>query len=169
MIDDKRLNLNEWEMITFFSIVQDLQKSSPLPIVFVDNWEVTADLFRQRYDGLLNNSLGPIVSDYNIIINKSALSALNVIPEHRADENYTIVGAASILAKTSSDAQYREYKKIYGDFGSGSPADPRTRLFVWQHRQNPPPIIRKSWNTYKTLCALTKIEDDPLRIKKIKD
>lgn len=86
---------------------------------------------------------------------------MQLFPEHYADENHIIVGAASIIAKTSSDAQYRKYKRKYGDFGSGSPADPKTRLFVWQHRDNPLPIIRTSWNTFKTLSVLDSIEDDP--------
>ena len=42
------------------------------------------------------------------------------------------------------------------------PGDPKTRLFVWQHRHNPPPIIRKSWNTFAMLAPLERIEDDPI-------
>ena len=74
------------------------------------------------------------------------------------------MGAASILAKNASDTEYEKLKKRYGNFGSGSPGDPATRLFVWQHRHNPPPIIRKSWNTFKTLSLLDSIEDDWLFI-----
>jgi ribonuclease HII len=56
--------------------------------------------------------------------------------------------------------RWRECHEKY-DFDSGSPADPKTRFFVWQHRNNPLPIIRKSWNTYKTLSCLDTIEKDP--------
>lgn len=155
MIDDKRYNLNEWEMFTFFHIVNELYESTPQAI-YVDNWETSEKKFRERYHALLNSTTLP----NQIFFDKNTLANVHVIPEHRADKTYTIVGAASILAKQSSDQQYESYKEIYGDFGSGSPGDPKTRLFVWQHRLNPPPIVRTSWNTYKTLAPLARIEDD---------
>lgn len=160
MIDDKSFNLNDWEMLVVFKILKKLHTFNPQEI-YIDNWETTAQGFRTRFTNLLKKSARKRLVEKNIRINRKKISSLILIPEHRADENYTIVGAASILAKTSSDAQYRKYTKKYGNFGSGSPADPRTRLFVWEHREDPLPIIRTSWNTYKTLSVLTTIEDDP--------
>jgi ribonuclease HII len=109
---------------------------------------------------LLDSTNKSLVGEKGFKLNQKIILSMSLVPEHYADENYTIVGAASILAKAASDNQYRKYKKIYGDFGSGSPADPKTRLFVWQNRHNPLPIIRTSWNTFKTLVNLEKIEDD---------
>jgi len=168
MIDNKVFNLNEWEMLTVFKIMHDLHKYGELGNVYIDNWEVTQKLFKKRFRALIKGSMRAQLVSHKIRINRTNLRALNIIAEHRADENYTIVGAASILAKTESDLQYKKYKKKYGNFGSGSPADPQTRLFVWQHRHNPLPIIRTSWNTYKTLSQLNNIEDDVIygRIKK---
>ncbi|MGE0207084.1 MAG: ribonuclease HII [Candidatus Babeliales bacterium] len=170
MIDDKSLNLNDWEMVTVFNILKELyQKQSMLGDVHVDNWETSTKGFNERFARILSDEVSTQLHERNIAFDKEQLRATYFLPEHRADELYTIVGAASILAKTSSDIQYQEYKKIYGDFGSGSPADPKTRFFVWQHRQNPLPIIRKSWNTFKTLVKLTSITQDPLyKIKKKK-
>jgi ribonuclease HII len=167
MIDDKRLNLNAWEMLTLLKITQDLYRYAPHTI-YVDNWEVTSALFEKRFADCMQDSIKNILLEYQIMFDKSILAEINFIAEHRADENHTIVGAASILAKTSSDAQYRTYKQMYGDFGSGSPADPRTRLFVWNHRQHPVPIIRTSWNTYKVLVTLDDIQKDVIysRVKK---
>lgn len=165
MIDDKRLNLNDWEMLTLFKIVQDLQKYAPVHDVYVDNWEVTLQRFRERYTAVMHDTMQAI---HTITLDKEKLSSVNFIPEHRADENHIVVGAASILAKSSSDAQYQAYKEIYGNFGSGSPGDPQTRLFVWNNRHNPPPIVRTSWHTYKTLAVLDDIKKDAIyaRIKK---
>lgn len=157
MIDDKRLNLNAWEMITLLKIVQDLQQSTLFSDVYVDNWEVTLEHFRHRFTAVMDDALQSI---HQLILMKEKLTALNFIAEHRADENHIIVGAASILAKSASDAQYAAYKELYGDFGSGSPGDPKTRHFVWTHRHNPLPIIRTSWQTYKTLALLNNIHDD---------
>lgn len=168
MIDNKCFNLNDWEMLTVLKILQKLQRSTRLDKIYIDNWETSRKGFFQRYKTLMQYKLRKKLVEYNIRLNRKKINSLELIPEHRADENYTIVGAASILAKTSSDIQYSTYKKQYGNFGSGSPGDPQTRLFVWQHRHNPPPIVRTSWNTYKTLALLDAIEDDPLyrRIRK---
>lgn len=162
MIDDKTLGLNDWEMVIVLNIVQDLQKQcAGLKDVYIDNWEVSEKRFRQRFTSITTDSvIKDILLKYNIVLDAEKLSSLNYIAEHRADERYTVVGAASILSKTSSDLQYQHYKEIYGDFGSGSPGDPKTRLFVWEHREDPLPIIRTSWNTYKVLSACASIDDD---------
>lgn len=162
MIDDKTFNLNDWEMITLFKIMKKLLKFANPEEVYVDNWETSQKGFKKRFKDLLKIKVRNTLVKYKIILNRKKLKSLNIIAEHRADENYVVVGAASILAKVASDAQYRKFKRKYGDFGSGSPADPKTRLFVWKHRENPLPIIRTSWNTYKTLAPLEKFEDDPL-------
>lgn len=166
MIDNKTFNLNEWEMLVVLNTVKQLVKKHTPSHVYIDNWETSLKGFKTRLKKILSLALKKKRREHAFILNRKKLIALNYIAEHRADENYTIVGAASILAKTSSDAQYRKYKRKFGDFGSGSPGDPKTRLFVWQHRRNPLPIIRTSWNTYKTLAPLESMDDDPLRHKK---
>jgi ribonuclease HII len=162
MIDDKTYNLNDWEMLVVLHIIQELQKQSNLQTVLIDNWEVNADLFKKRFDSLTAKATIEPQFPHNITINTAQLLNLSLIAQHYADEHYIVVGAASILSKQASDRQYAEYKQQFGDFGSGSPADPKTRLFVWQHRHNPPYIIRKSWNTFSMLAPLEHIEDDPI-------
>ncbi len=161
-------NLNDWEMLTVFKIIKKLYRSENLHDIYIDNWEVTKKRFVERFKTLLSIKKRKLLVEHHICLNRKRLRSLNLIAEHRADENYTVVGAASILAKTASDKQYKEYKKIYGDFGSGSPADPATRLFVWQHRHNPLPIIRTTWKTFKHLVTLESIEQDSIyaRVKK---
>ncbi len=169
MIDDNTtFNLNDWEMLVFCCIAKDIQKFGMPEKLYVDNWETSEKGFRKRFKDLLRYSMRSLLVQKKLRFNRTKLKSLTIIPEHRADENYTVVGAASILAKTSSDAQYRKYKRKYGDFGSGNPGDPKTRLFVWQHREHPLPIIRTTWNTYKVLSKLASIEDDPLRKMKNK-
>lgn len=164
MIDDKSVNLNTLEMIVVLSIMDELLKQTPINYTYIDNWEVNPILFWERMRSVLHNDLmryaGKSVANEHIM-------STQYIPEHQADEKYVVAGAASILAKTYSDYQYDAYKLQYGDFGSGSPGDPATRRFVWQHRHNPLPIIRTSWQTYKVLSELEHFEDDPLYKKKI--
>lgn len=169
MIDNKGLNLNEWEMAVVLNVINALRRGgTAFETLHIDNWEVTESHFTHRFAALIDPSMKEILYKHKIRLNRKALHGLTLIPEHRADEKHTVVGAASILAKTASDEQYRKYKKKYGDFGSGSPADPKTRHFVWQHRKKPLSIIRTSWQTFKTLSRLDCIEDDPLyaRLKK---
>jgi len=74
--------------------------------------------------------------------------------EHKADLNYVIVGAASIIAKVTREKELIKLKRKYDiDFGSGYPSDPNTKKFIEQNWNNPKisPIIRKSWATYKTI------------------
>lgn len=164
MIDNKALNLNAWEMVTACKIIEDLHRETSLGSIYVDNWEVSEKLFHQRLHTLLSPEMKVLLKEHKVILKPRMLRNAHFIPEHRADENHTIVGAASILAKNASDLEYEKLKKRYGNFGSGSPGDPATRLYVWQHRHNPSPIIRKSWHTFKTLSLLESIEDDWLFI-----
>ncbi len=166
MIDNKALNLNEWEMLTVCKIVEDLQKQTQVELgqVIVDNWEVSEKLFHERFIQLMGKDKRAQLETLSIYPKRRNLSKVQFIPEHRADENHIIVGAASILAKSASDREYRNLKKRYGNFGSGSPGDPKTRFYVWKHRHNPPPLIRTSWNTFKTLSKIESIEEDWLFI-----
>ncbi|MEM2782912.1 MAG: hypothetical protein QXQ55_03890, partial [Candidatus Hadarchaeales archaeon] len=74
--------------------------------------------------------------------------------ENSADRKYTVVGAASILAKVRRDARLAELKKKYGEVGSGYSHDPLTisflRRWVEEHGELPP-FARKSWETCRRL------------------
>lgn len=74
--------------------------------------------------------------------------------EHKADFNYPVVSAASIVAKEKRESEVRRLRKEFGvDFGSGYPADPKTKDFVMENFDNEKyrPLIRFSWNTVKKL------------------
>jgi ribonuclease HII len=69
--------------------------------------------------------------------------------EHKADENYPIVAAASICAKVTRDHKIEEIKKATCDFGSGYPSDERTisALKDKASRTAMEPFIRTRWKT----------------------
>lgn len=168
LIDDKSLNLNAWEMLTVFQIIQNLRRRSAIDRVHIDNWEVNLDVFCQRMAELTGREMVGHLKERGIRIQPRTLRALNLIPEHQADEKYTVVGAASILAKSGSDRQYDRYRKEYGDFGSGNPGDPKTRKFLWDHRTAPLPIIRTSWRTFQLIREMRDISTDPLYSRMLK-
>ena len=75
--------------------------------------------------------------------------------EHKADVNYPSDSAASILAKTTRDAEIEKIKKKIGyDFGSGYPSDPTTCKFLieYSEKHKHDGIFRKTWQTWKDLC-----------------
>ena len=69
--------------------------------------------------------------------------------EHKADLNYPIVGAASILAKVTRDKEIEAIKKRLGDIGSGYPSDQITQKFLRENWQKHQKIFRHSWEPYK--------------------
>jgi ribonuclease HII len=79
----------------------------------------------------------------------------DIIAENHADDTYTIVGAASILAKVERDRAIEEIKRKVGyDFGVGYPHDERTIKFIEElikSRKPLPSFVRKSWSTTQLL------------------
>lgn len=78
---------------------------------------------------------------------------LIIICEHKADVNYLVVGAASILAKVEREQEVEKLKKQYGNIGSGYPSDPETKEFLKKYGKkfSNSGIFRKSWQTWKNL------------------
>lgn len=78
----------------------------------------------------------------------------SLVSEHKADDTYPIVSAASIIAKVQRDRRIDELREVYGDFGSGYCADEKTLLFLREYIKEKgglPPIARASWDTAKRL------------------
>ena len=79
---------------------------------------------------------------------------IEIVAENKADVNYPVVSAASILAKVTRDSLIEDLKKKHKiDFGSGYPSDPLTQKFVeenWENKEYEY-FIRKKWETFKRL------------------
>lgn len=93
------------------------------------------------------------ISAYKEYVDSFVNKKVDLVAEHKADLNHTIVGAASILAKVTRDRIIEDLKKeVNYDFGSGYPSDPKTVLFLkdnW-HKYD---FFRKSWSTYKKVAG----------------
>lgn len=87
------------------------------------------------------------------IINLLEDKSIEMVCEHKADLNHIESAAASILAKVARDKEIEKLKREIGvDFGSGYPADPKTKAFLlnnWQKHSN---IFRKTWASYKKVA-----------------
>jgi ribonuclease HII len=142
-IDDlrKAMTLNELEVFVFSKVIEKLKPD----VCYVDAADVNEVRFGR--DILARLTFKP-----------------SLISKHKADEMYPIVGAASILAKTTRDAQIRQIaseleEKIHLPLGSGYPADPVTMRFLkaWLATYGDlPPYVRHSWETAQNLLTLHK-------------
>lgn len=69
--------------------------------------------------------------------------------ESDADKKYPVVALASIFAKVLRDYSINLLEKLFGDFGSGYPADPRLEDWlksIYLSISKPPLFIRRSWS-----------------------
>ncbi|MFQ5919786.1 MAG: ribonuclease HII [Thermoplasmata archaeon] len=78
--------------------------------------------------------------------------------EHKADQNYPVVSAASIVAKVARDADVRRIEGELGQpVGSGYAHDPATRAFLKQWLEvhgEMPPHTRLGWRTSQGLLSM---------------
>ncbi|MCX6747224.1 MAG: ribonuclease HII [Candidatus Pacearchaeota archaeon] len=84
------------------------------------------------------------------------LSNLEIHCEHKADVNHVSVSAASILAKCAREKEMSKLKEEFGDeIGSGYCSDSLTTRFLQKHAQTygDKGIFRKTWSTWKDICA----------------
>lgn len=76
-----------------------------------------------------------------------------IYSRHHADSRFTVVSAASIIAKVTRDKAIERLRKKY-DLGSGYPSDSKTTQFVrdWivTHKKTPQ-FVRTSWKPVKML------------------
>jgi len=124
-------NVNELLRECYASIIRRLDPD----VVYVDSPDVKPERLRRYLE---------------------SLTGKRVVSSHKADERYTIVAAASIVAKVERDREIERLKRVYGDFGSGYAGDPKTIDFLKRciKEGRIPPIVRKKWRTVSRLCQL---------------
>lgn len=143
-------SLNELEM----ELMRDLIISMEPDEIYIDAVGSNSQKFAKLMDEMLKEKI-----DFNS----------KIIARHKADSIFTVVGAASILAKVDRDRSIENYQKNYsefGDIGSGYTSDKKTINFLRSYvKKNGklPPIARKSWKTSDNIL------NDILRQKKITD
>ena len=136
-IDNMRnsgINLNKIELIKFAEIISFLEPDK----VYVDSPDVKPKRFSKE-------------------ISKIVGKGIEIVSEHKADEKYPVVSAASIIAKVTRDAEIEKIKKKYGDVGPGYQSNPITIKWLddWlkTHKEFPDKVVRKTWQTAKDAMA----------------
>ena len=137
------MTMNVMETKVFASIIEKLKPD----IAYIDSADVDEERFGRDIQGELDFTL-------------------EIVSKHGADDCYPIVSAASIIAKTTRDAEVRKIKEEIGqDIGSGYPSDQVTIRFLeeWVSSHGTfPPHTRKSWKTAQRIL-------DQAKTKKIED
>jgi ribonuclease HII len=132
-----KTSLNELEAVAFARLIDTLKADE----VFVDACDVNEQHFSQMVSARL--SYKP-----------------RMVCEHRADDSYPIVSAASIIAKTNRDRIVSEIQTEIGqEIGSGYASDPTTISFLqkWiKEKGDLPPYTRRSWATAKEAMSSSK-------------
>ena len=134
-IDDKRkiMSLNELEAMKTAELIE---KFSGITKIIIDLPDPNAEMYKRR------------ISKYTCI------DKLNIIAEHKADMNYKICSAASVLAKEKRDELVKEIEQKNGIIlGSGYPHDERTikTLEEYAMKKEKPNFVRYSWETARRI------------------
>ena len=133
-LNHPELNLNKLEAIKIAEIIDNLNPDKAI----VDAPSTNTKAYKEELLQLIKNK------DTEIVL------------EHKADENYEVCSAASILAKVVRDREIEKLNKVYGTLGSGYPSDPRTQKFLKENWKTHPEIFRKTWATYKKIADSNK-------------
>jgi ribonuclease HII len=134
----KRMTMNEIEAKAFAAIVEALAPE----IAYLDAADVDQDNFGKAVKtGLKCNA--------------------QIVSQHKADDTFPVVSAASIIAKVNRDRRVREIEKEIGrPIGSGYQTDDITMTFLenWINENGScPPHTRRSWEPAKNLMRLKDV------------
>jgi len=94
--------------------------------------------------------------EFRKLIEAAAGHRCFLILEHKADQKYPVVSAASIIAKYERDKLIEKLRAELGDFGSGYPSDPKTRNFLLQALKKGDLKREHIRSTWKTLSKLAQ-------------
>lgn len=137
-IDDlisQKVNLNKIEALKAGEIINVLTKNVPKVEVIIDCPSTNTQKWK-------NYVLSHVKNREKIVLKC----------EHKADMNYPVVSAASILAKVTRDSEMDKIRKQYDiECGSGYPSDPICIKFLKTPKAEELAklgLIRKSWQTW---------------------
>lgn len=125
------------------------------------NWleaETSATLINAlQPDKAILDCPSPNLKAYADYVRERLTKPVELVAEHKADVNYPIVSAASILAKVTRDREIAKMRKEVGvDFGSGYQTDPKTIKFLQENWDKHPKLFRKTWASYKKVVLASK-------------
>ena len=134
----KHMTMNELEAKAFAAIVERLGPE----IAYLDAADVDEDNFGRAVSSRLKCNA-------------------QIVSQHKADDTFPVVSAASIIAKVNRDRRVREIEREIGrPIGSGYQTDDITMTFLkdWiKENGSCPPHTRRSWEPAQNLMRLKDV------------
>ncbi|XRO75174.1 ribonuclease HII [Methanocaldococcus sp. 28A] len=152
------INLNEIEINAFSEVAKNIIEKLDIKDEEVEIYLDACSTNAKKFEDKFKEKIGDIIKERNLKV--------KIIAEHKADAKYLVVSAASIIAKAERDEIIDNYKKIYGDIGSGYPSDPKTIKFLedyFKKHKKLPDIARTHWKTCQRI--LNKLKQTKLVIE----
>ncbi|ACV24965.1 ribonuclease HII [Methanocaldococcus fervens] len=152
------INLNEIEINAFSEVAKNLIKKLNIKDEEVEIYLDACSTNTKKFESDFKEKIRDVIEERNLKI--------KIIAEHKADSKYPVVSAASIIAKAERDEIIENYKKIYGDIGSGYPSDSKTIKFLedyFKKHKKLPEITRTKWKTCQRI--LSKLKQTKLKIE----
>lgn len=133
-----RMTMNALEAVVFAQLIDRISPET----AYVDAADVSEEGFAR-------------------MIRSSLKCRPSICSEHKADDTYPVVSAASIMAKVTRDSRVREIEKEIGQpIGSGYMTDQVTtdfiKHYVAEHKCHPP-HTRRSWEPAKNIMMLNSL------------
>lgn len=142
----KNISLNKIELEVFLKIIEESKPDK----VIIDLPERNSE----KYKAKVRARLGEDYKD------------LEIVAEHKADVNYPIVSAASIIAKSNREKNVRKIEEKYDEeISTGYPHDKKTINFLEEYVAKNgvlPEEARESWSTAKRILkqnSQKKVDD----------
>jgi ribonuclease HII len=134
----KHMTMNELEAKAFATIVERLSPE----IAYLDAADVDEDNFGRA-------------------VSRGISCKAQIVSQHKADDTFPVVSAASIIAKVNRDRRVREIESEIGrPIGSGYQTDQTTMTFLedWINEKGScPPHTRRSWEPAQNLMRLKDV------------
>lgn len=130
--------------------IDDALNSSSMNLNLLEAVTTTRLIDRAKPDKVILDLPSNNAQKYVNSVKTNLKHDLEIIAEHKADVNYPIVSAASIVAKTVRDKEIEKLEVEIGKkIGSGYPSDPYTIKFLNENWNKHPEVFRQTWKTYK--------------------
>ena len=138
-----KISLNDIEARAAAQCITSLHEKEKFEVVFIDSPDSVPSMYERRIRRFFKNL------------------DVKLICENKADYNYPIVGAASIIAKEIREKEIKAIKEVIEeDFGSGYSSDPLTRAFLERRGKDEKlkDYIRWEWSTVKSIKEQPKTQ-----------
>ena len=148
---DKKIRMNsEYKIIIIEpQEIDDALNSDSLNLNWLEAVKQAEIINELKPDKVIIDCPSPNIKKYTEYLKKLIFNKkIQILCDHKADVNYPVCSAASIIAKVVREQEVDKLKEKYGDTGPGYSSNPITQEFVKQNWEKYPEIFRHTWVTY---------------------